>query len=209
MIRPAKSEVVVLLHGLGAHRLVMVRLSHYLKAHGYQAANWGYRSIRDSIESHAMAFQQQLGELMSQQPYRRIHVVAHSMGSIIARRALGLARPAKLGRFVMLGPPNAGSHVARRLAPALGGLCPPLRELSDLPESYVNRLGELPGVELGVIAAAADRVVKLDSTSLACQRDHIVLPGHHGMLPWRRDTAEQTVHFLKHGRFNHGSDSRE
>jgi hypothetical protein len=37
---------------------------------------------------------------------------------------------------------------------------------------------------------------------LECQRDHIVVPGHHGMLPWRRDTAWHVIHFLRTGRFN-------
>ena len=101
----------------------------------------------------------------------------------------------------MLGPPNSGSHVARRLANTLGRICPPLRELSDDAESYVSRLEEPAEVELGVIAAESDRVVKLPSTFLQSQSDHIVLPGQHGTLPWRRDTCQQVAHFLRHGHF--------
>jgi hypothetical protein len=124
------------------------------------------------------------------------------MGSIVARCALETGGLTKLGRFVMLGPPNRGSHIARRLASQLGDLCTPLRELSDASDSFVNRLEEPTHVEVGVIAAAADRVVPLKSTHLACQRDHIVLPGHHGVLPWRYETFRQVISFLQDGRFN-------
>ena len=63
-------------------------------------------------------------------------------------------------------------------------------------------------MDLGIVAAAADRVVKLESTFCRRQLDHIVLPGHHGTLPWRRDAAEQVIHFLRYGRFQHGRMSR-
>ncbi len=104
----------------------------------------------------------------------------------------------------MLGPPNGGSPVARQLAPRLGAICPPLRELSDEADSYVNRLETSLELELGIIAAASDRVVRLPSTMLPGQSDHIVLPGRHGELPWRRDTRDEVVHFLRRGRFSDG-----
>lgn len=203
MISQPRNQAVVLLHGLAANRLVMVRLSKFLDGHGYETANWGYRSIRGSIESHAWALRTQLDDFISAGRHEVVHIVAHSMGGIVARRALSLSHTANLGRLVMLGPPNRGSHVARRLSRPLGSICPALRELSDSAHSYVNQLGEPSDIECGIIAAAADRVVKLQSTFLASQSDHIILPGHHGMLPWRCDTAKQVIHFLRYGKFNH------
>lgn len=196
------SQSVILLHGLGAIRLVMSRLALILRRSGYDVSNWGYRSTWGSIDSHAKAFQDRFGQALYGGIGRRLHIVAHSMGGIVARRVIADRRPVNLERMVMLGPPNSGSHVARRLAGPLGRVCRPLRELSDAPNSYVRRLEEPRDIEIGIIAAALDRVVKLDSTSLACQSDHIVLPGHHGMLPWRRDTANQVIHFLQSGRFD-------
>ena len=183
----------------------MIRLAKFLEAAGYHVENWGYRSISKSIESHARAFSERLRVFARSHHFDRLHMVTHSMGGIIARRALSLDQPANFGRVVMLGPPNSGSHAARKLATILGRVCPPLRELSDSSGSYVNRLHEPTGIELGIIAAESDRVVKLPSTFLKCQRDHIVLPGHHGALPWRRDTSQQVIHFLRHGRFDLGS----
>jgi len=201
MISQMTSEAVILLHGLAANRLVMLRLAQYLTSGGFHVENWGYPSIRRSIESHAVRFNQRLTAFNGNQYHERVHVVTHSMGGIIARRAFSLDRPPNLGRFVMLAPPNSGSHVARRLASTLGTICPPLRELSDDAESYVNRLSEPQNIELGIIAAKSDRVVDLSSTFLKGQCDHIVLPGHHGLLPWRRDTIQQVSHFLRHGHF--------
>ena len=185
----------------------MSRLAGHLQREGYTVANWGYPSIRGSIETKALHLRQRLTDLMQMRGDAALHVVGHSMGGIIARRAFSLNRPARLGRFVMLGPPNRGSHVARAIAPVLGALCPPLRQLSDAPDSYVNCL-ELPcDIELGVIAAADDLVVPLESTRLPTQKDHIILPGHHGVLPLRKDTAIQVTHFMRHGMF-HRSQSK-
>ncbi len=203
MISSISKQSVILLHGLAANRLAMFRLACSLAAHGYHVANWGYASIRNPIESQVVEFRKRLERFLDRDPYDAVHLVTHSMGGIIVRRAFSLGRPANLGRLVMLGPPNAGSHVARTLARPLGRLCPPLIDLSDSADSYVNRLVEPEGLDLGIIAAAYDRVVKLESTFLPCQRDHIVLPGHHGTLPWRRETVRQVLHYLQYGRFRH------
>lgn len=201
MIRISSDQAVVLLHGLGANRLAMLRLSMALGANGYQVANWGYPSTRSSIEVQARKFQQRLHGFLKHNHFAAVHLVAHSMGGVVARRAFSESRPENFGRFVMLSPPNAGSHVARRLARPFSRLCPPLLELSDAPDSYVNQLDPPIGLDLGVIAAAYDRVVALPSTHLPCQADHIVLRAHHGTLPWRRETIRQVLHFLQHGRF--------
>ena len=144
-----------------------------------------------------------MADLESDERIRRIHFVTHSMGSIVTRAAILADCPQKLGRIVMLGPPNRGSHVARRLSGPLGWLCPPLRQLSDQQDSFVNQLPEYEEWEVGVIAAANDAVVARDATRLRYQRDWILLPGRHGLLPWRGETAEQVLSFLQDGRFLH------
>jgi pimeloyl-ACP methyl ester carboxylesterase len=194
-------ERVFLLHGLAAHRIVMMRLTSQLGRSGYDAKNWGYRSIRPRIGCHAERLCELLQASDQDEQTRRIHLVTHSMGSIIARVALSQYLPAKLGHIVMLGPPNRGSHTARQLAPWLGWLCPPLQELSDDPTSFVNALPSPQGLTIGIVAAAADRVVARAATELPGQADWILLPGQHGMLPYREDTARQVIHFLRHGNF--------
>ena len=197
-------ESVILLHGFASHPIVMTRLARGLKDEGFQAWNWGYRSVRPSIESHAARLAERIEEFVQRQQPSRLHLVTHSMGSLVARRALQLRTPESLGRIVMLGPPNFGSHAARRLARPLGKICPPLSEMSDDPESYVNQLKDNCEAEVGVIAAAWDHVVSLSSTKLSYQRDHITLPSMHGALPLWQMTRRQVVHFLRHGRFEGG-----
>jgi Predicted acetyltransferases and hydrolases with the alpha/beta hydrolase fold len=192
-------DAVVLVHGLAANHLVMAPLARALRRAYSQVVNWGYSSLWSPIERHG----QRLAALIKglEEQAERVHLVTHSMGGIITRLALAEFQPQRLGRLVMVAPPNRGSHVATWLAPWLGRICPPLIQLADYEDSLVCRL-PLPQVpELGVIAAATDFLVHEPSTHLRCETDHITLPGLHSSLLWRRETAEQVQHFLEHGRF--------
>lgn len=195
----ARGEAVVLVHGLMANTLVMESLARWLKPQFDAVINWGYPSIFSPIERHARSLASLLARLDGQ--CDRIHLVTHSMGGIIARVALAESLPANFGRFVMIAPPNRGSHVARRLAPYLGLVCPPLVQLADDTSSFVCSLPPPAISELGVIAAQTDFLVHRQSTQLGCERDHIVLPGLHSSLLWRHETARQVEYFLRHGCF--------
>jgi hypothetical protein len=114
----------------------------------------------------------------------------------------------------MLGPPNRGSHVARKLTKWGGFLCKPLRQLSDAPDSFVRNLPwPAAALPIGVIAARHDRVVQLPSTHLPTQRDHVVVPSGHTRMLLRRDVATYVARFLREGQFGSapqpGSPSRE
>jgi triacylglycerol lipase len=194
-------ELVVLVHGLAAHRIVLAPLARSLKRSYAGVVNWGYPSLFSPIERHGATLARQLQRLEREGRYSRIHLVTHSMGGIIGRVALAEFLPRSFGRFVMIAPPNRGSHVAARFAPLLGRVCPPLVQLADHEASFVCSL-PLPVVtDLGIIAAKSDILVRAPNTRLGCERDHIVLPGLHSSLLWRRETAEQVRHFLVHGCF--------
>jgi len=196
---PSPAEVVVLVHGLAAKRLVMAILRSSLARSYSEVVNWGYPSLFSPIERHGRELAKLLQSLDNGRG-ERIHLVTHSMGGIVARLALEEYTPARLGRFVMIAPPNRGSHVATRFAPLLGRICPPIRQLADHEASFVRSLPP-PNCELGVIAARTDWMVPLASTHLGCERDHIIVPGLHSSLLWRRETATQVRHFLEHGIF--------
>ena len=204
-MRSPTNEAVVLIHGLAAHTTIMRRLESFIGSHGYQVTNWGYQSITRTVSVYAAAFQQELARLDAMPQIQRLHIVTHSMGSIVTRCTLSGYRPDKLQRIVMLAPPNAGSYAARYLSKPLGRICPPLFDLSDDPESFVNQLDEPQDCEIGVIAAKFDHVVPRRSTHLSCQRDYIVLPSLHSMLPLKRKTAKQVLHFLQNGCFDHSA----
>src|SRR5438874_12624625 len=117
---PRKRDAVVLVHGLGANRLVMALLARSLHKTFDGVVNWGYQSLWWPIEQHGPKLAALLRGLDQADSHEQIHLVTHSMGSIIGRLALAEYLPRRFGRFVMIAPPNRGSHVATKLAPLLG-----------------------------------------------------------------------------------------
>ena len=196
-----REETVILLHGLGANRLFLRPLANHFSNRGFHTENWGYPSVRLGVEESGRRLRQFLQQYDERENSGRIHIVAHSMGSIVTRAALLEYQPRNLGRVVLLAPPNRGSPVARRLAPALGSVCPALRDLSDAPNSFVNRLPDPAVEQLGIIAAAYDRVVPLQNTHLGNELDHTVLPFGHGSLLFQWETAATIECFLERGSF--------
>jgi pimeloyl-ACP methyl ester carboxylesterase len=197
-------EAVILVHGHGAHPVLLEPLRRALQRQGFHAINWRYRSLRGSIEAHAAELAVKASELDDDGNIERLHFVGHSMGAIVVRRALALARPRKLGRVVLLAPPNQGARLADLALWLFGPLGPRIhgaRELCSRPDSYVNRLAPAADLDCGIIAAAWDHAVALASTHLPGERDHIVLRGLH-TLPLHRHTPAQVGHFLRQGRFH-------
>jgi pimeloyl-ACP methyl ester carboxylesterase len=191
---------VVLVHGLASNRTMLRPLEQSLRSRGYNTVNWGYPSIRSEIRSQSAALARELNRVndASSEP---IHLVTHSMGSILARVALDAHHFDKLGRVVMLGPPHRGSRVARKLARVLGWLCRPLKQLSDHPSSFVNSLAEPRGYEIGIIAASRDRVVRIEDTRLDAQTDHVIVNAGHTSMLFRQEVVALVDCFLQSGLF--------
>jgi triacylglycerol esterase/lipase EstA (alpha/beta hydrolase family) len=195
-------EIVLLLHGMGRTSRSMAGMHRYLVRAGYSAIHWDYPSMREQIEPNGDRLCTTLAEMDNDRQVSKIHLVTHSLGGIIVRHALSQALPKKLGRVVMLAPPNRGSRAARRLLPVLGMVMKPLSQLTDDPDSMVNQLPGLDGVEIGIIAAVHDDKARIEETHLTGQTDHLVVPGFHTFIMSRRDVQEQTLVFIRNGRFN-------
>jgi len=193
-------ETVLLVHGHGAHPVLLDPLRRALERQGFRAINWRYGSLRGSIEVHARRLAAEGKELDEDAAVGRLHFVGHSMGAIVVRRALAIARPHKLGRVVLLAPPNRGARLADVAVRLFGRRMIAARELCSHPKSYVNRLAPAADLDCGVIAASWDHVVSLASTHLPGERDHLVLRSLH-TLPLHRHTPAQVAHFLREGRF--------
>ncbi|HOJ75425.1 MAG TPA: alpha/beta hydrolase [Phycisphaerae bacterium] len=213
-------EQVICLHGLGRTRHCWWLLRRRLERAGYRTKAWTYPSFGVPIERLARDCRERLEACHADPAVRRVHVVTHSLGGIIVRTVLselavvptnpgGQAgdRPReedagesfldKLGTVVMLAPPNRGSAWARRLGALLRPLVPALPQLSDAPDSFVNRLPACPpGVCVAVIAAARDGKCPLATTHLPGQAAHIVVPGRHTFIMYRRDVAEAILQLL-------------
>jgi pimeloyl-ACP methyl ester carboxylesterase len=176
-------EHVVLVHGYLANTLMLSYMRHRLRSLGFYTQAWGYWNMQCSIVRHAERFANDLMNLDADPVVSTIHLVTHSMGGIIARAALARFRPNKLGRFVMLAPPNRGSFVA------------------TAENSFVNSLSMPSNLEIGVIAANRDALVSLESTRPAVPHAHITLPCRHSSLLFRRDCADLVAIFLQTGLF--------
>lgn len=199
--REDTQPLVVLVHGYLAHRVHLSLLSHRLRAAGFATLNWGYPTMLRSLTVAAERLASTLHRLDAEPPSRPIHLVTHSMGGIVARAALERLRPQRLVRWVMLAPPNRGSEVARRLEPFVGGWSPPVRELSSGGNGLVHSLGMPKDVEIGVIAAGYDLLVREESTRPDVPHEHVTVPCMHSALLVRRDAARQVVAFLRTGTF--------
>jgi len=195
-------ECVSLVHGFLANRYMLAILGHRLGRRGYLARPWGYWNMRCSILVHAEAFGRELARLDNDESVDTIHLVTHSMGGIVARAALDRFRPKKLGRFVMLAPPNHGSFVASAATRMFGGLFKPVAELTTAPDSFVNVLGMPADIDIGVIAAQRDALITAKSTRPDVPHSHITLPCMHSSLLFRRDAADLVATFLARGTFS-------
>jgi len=201
----SRADRVILVHGLASSSILFRPMARHLRNCGFETSLYGYFSIRGSIDRHADRFRRFVDSLTPHTD-QKIHVVAHSMGSIVTRRALlkleSEANSPQIGRVVMLAPPNQGSHVATRLSPYLGGICPALNELADHSESYVRNLGTPTGFDIGIVAADGDLVVPDHSTRLGIEADFINFPGMHTALLFRKDVMQSVAEFLQVGKFS-------
>lgn len=198
---PALRELVVLIHGYACHPVVLSLLERRIQRGGYATHNWGYWSIVGSLGRHARRLRGDLERLA--ETTDRLHVVAHSMGSIVARLAVSHAALPRLGRMVLIAPPNRGSPVSRFFAPLLRPICPAVAELSSRPTSLVHQIGTPAGLEVGIISAGFDLLVPRASTVLDGQADYICLTGTHTSLVFQQNAARQIRTFLATGRFDH------
>jgi pimeloyl-ACP methyl ester carboxylesterase len=194
-------ECVSLVHGFLANKYMLTVLGRRLRARGYLTSAWGYWNMQCSLLVHAERFARELEVLDHDPRIGTIHLVTHSMGCIIGRAALAQYRPSKMGRFVMLAPPNRGSFVATAAAGTFGRILRPVRELSTSSDSLVNSLPIPQDVEIGVIAAKHDALVAEESTRLDAPHAHVTLATWHSGLLFSRETADAVAEFLATGAF--------
>jgi pimeloyl-ACP methyl ester carboxylesterase len=144
----------------------------------------------------------------------RVHVVAHSMGGLVALRAIGAHPDARVRRVVLLGAPIAGSEGGRQFARSRWGA----RLLGRTRSLWLAlpRLEIPAAVEAGSIAGTRrfglgrlllrlpfpnDGVVTVDETRHPGLADHLVLPVAHSLMLASPTVARQAAAFLETGRF--------
>lgn len=207
-------EAVVLVHGLGRSRASMMVLAQRLEWAGYGVVVVGYRSLRTAFSEQVGTLRSTVERCCAQSP--RVHFVGHSLGGLVIRGYLAETPPERLGRVVLLAPPNQGSlfvdwleeiPVATEVLGPVGSslgtdstdipatLPPPDYEMGIIAGNRaVQPIGHLaiPGPDDGIVSVEQTRVEGVPV---------IVLPRSHAFIMSSRYTAQAVIEFLRTGEF--------
>lgn len=202
MTEPSQ-EAVVLVHGLWMKRWTWASYRRFLSQHGYKVYLFGYKTTRQPFERSIM----QLTAFVNSREEQTVHLVVHSMGGILAMRALPKIN--KSGKLLMLGSPINGSKVAKKLTkigwhqgllkyatePLTVGITNPFtnRPIMMIAGTSPYGMGRFVERKLGV----SDGTVALDETEADwIQFRQNIHSSHFGLL--RNKQAKQlTLDFLK------------
>lgn len=221
-IPPLRPRVVIVLHGLGRSRSSMENLAEHLERNGpFSALNMSYASTRVPIAEDAESLGRVIDHL---EGVDEIHFVAHSMGNLVIRHWMHNQLESRekrvdprVGRFVMLAPPNQGASLAERfqsnplfkLVLGTGG-----QLFTKDWERLQHRLATPPGA-FGIIAGGGgtedgispllegddDLVVTVEETRLPGAADFLVVPAMHTFIMDDPGVQDYTLRFLLHGYF--------
>lgn len=212
------APIILLIHGLMRTANCMSPLKQHLMAKGAtHVTRYSYASSRASIMSHAAAL---VSYVESLPPSSQLSFVGHSMGNIVLRAAVGQWNRegdprgvlARMHRVVMLGPPNQGALIARRLAytgifgwiNGPGGMELGVRwheiesKLATPPCPFAILAGDLSStwIHNPLVGPASDLLVRIEETKLEGQTGFVTLPIPHSTLMCHPRAMEYISNFL-------------
>ena len=211
----AERECVVLVHGLFRRKSTMSTLEKALTAHGYDVVNWDYLSTWQTISESAAALYECYQ--LNASCHSRVHFATHSLGGIVVRCMLKDRALPKLGKIVMIAPPNQGSTVARMMlrGPLKWVAGPPGQELRS--KEYLDQLCVVPRTEVLIIAGTRsfdptnpssyvsgtvlekphDGTVSVSETRLDGLPEPVQVADSHTGLPSNPDVVTIALQFLQ------------
>lgn len=207
-----KAETVILIHGLWMRGFVLILHQCWLRVEGFSVRKFSYPSWRLGLADNVRS----LSSFVSETPGSVIHLVAHSLGGLVALKMLSQEHDARIHRVVLLGTPYAGCHCGFTLTehPVLAALVGhTFEDWFRLPRPALP-----PAVEIGVIAGTRsvslgrlipglarpnDGLVAVDETRIAAAQDSIALNVSHSGMLVSRACAVQIINFLRAGCFIH------
>lgn len=209
-------ETVVLLHGLARSARSMEPMANHLRDKGYTVVNHDYPSRHHTIEE---IVDTSIVPLMASSEITsadKLHFITHSMGGILVRTYLKDAKPANLGRVVMLGPPNGGSEVVNKIGHwSLFALIngPAGRQLRtdgipaklgpvDFPLGIIAGDRSINWINSSMIPGSDDGKVSVEGSKVEGMTDHTVVHYTHPMMMRRNPVIELAERFLRTGSFD-------
>jgi hypothetical protein len=114
-----QADTVVGIHGFLSTTRSLKSVEETLMCAGFNVCLWEYKSTKKLIEEHACDLVILLQRIACDCPGMPIHFVTHSIGALILRCALNMPlcpQEAKLGKIVLVAPPNQGSCLAHRFS---------------------------------------------------------------------------------------------
>ncbi|MCJ2079975.1 esterase/lipase family protein [Methylobacterium sp. J-090] len=210
-------EGVLFLHGIARRASSLARMERAFRAQGHATLNLDYPARTAALADLAAGIAPPVAAFAAR--VRRLHVVTHSMGGLVARALLTRHRPDNLGRVVMLAPPNGGSEVAdrlHRLAAYRSFFGPAGAQLTTRRDAELAALLGPVDYPLGVIAGDRtlypveswlmlprpnDGRVSVDRTRVAGMSAHVTLHTTHGLMMWNPRVIGEALHFVRNGRF--------
>lgn len=212
----AMADCVVFLHGYARSPTSFAVMEKVFQHKGFDTTKVGYPSRKLDIS--------ELANIAIPEAVKRcegkagnIHFVTHSLGGILVRDYFARQSINRLGRVVMLAPPNDGSAIVDKLGQTTLFKRFSGPALLALTTGEQGRPGKLPAVkfELGVIAGKRsvnpvgsllldgpdDGAVTIESTKVDGMKDHIVLPATHTFMMNNPSVIKQAAHFIQQGRF--------
>ncbi len=214
----AATDCVILLHGLARTASSMADLEQAFAEQGYDVANIDYPSREHPIEALSeLAIEAGLNRC-AQSDYQAVHIVTHSLGGILVRYYLARQEIPRLGRVVMLAPPNQGSQVIDEFGwlPGFHLLNGPAGDQLGTGEGSIPlQLGKVT-YPVGILAGTHsinwilslalpdpdDGKVSVESTRVDGMADFMTLPVSHPFIMSDPDAIRQTLQFIETGEFD-------
>lgn len=210
-------EITILVHGYNKNGSDMYALRNHLHEMGHHCLIVNLPATFGTLADCTDALEAELNSIMSMFKDQKVHLVGHSMGGLIIRSFLAGDYSPRIGRCVLIAPPNNGSRLADivNLFPPAIKIFKPLDDLRTRsntlpllspPKATYPEIGIIAGNKSNLLLGAFlrqenDGRVEVESTRLEGMTDFIVKPYGHKEIHYKQEVADLVDQFLRHGRF--------